>query len=98
MSNFFAPAEACNRRSVDINDGDGGGHLGARCRLHGDQVGAQQNDRIFRRAVQNLHFQIIEVSGRGPVSTHTREMKHVKRWRNCQRRTSIGLNRLWCVC
>jgi hypothetical protein len=37
MSNFFAPAEAMctsvHHRSIDINDG--GGHLGARCRLHG---------------------------------------------------------------
>ena len=28
-----------------------------------EQVRAQQNDRIFRRAVQNLHVQIIEVTG-----------------------------------
>ena len=28
-----------------------------------EQVRAQQNDRIFRRAVQNLHVQIIEVAG-----------------------------------
>ena len=56
-----------------------------------EQVRAQQleNDRIFRRAVQNLHVQIIEVTG----CAHAREMKRVKRWRNCQRRTSIGLNR-----
>jgi hypothetical protein len=57
-----------------------------------EQVRAQQNDRIFRRAVQNLHVQIIEVTGEH-ARTHTREMKRVKRWRNCQRRTSIGLNR-----
>ena len=61
-----------------------------------EQVRAQQNDRIFRRAVQNLHVQIIEVTGehaRTHARTHAREMKRVKRWRNCQRRTSIGLNR-----
>jgi hypothetical protein len=57
-----------------------------------EQVRAQQNDRIFRRAVQNLHVQIIEVTGEH-ARTHAREMKRVKRWRNCQRRTSIGLNR-----
>jgi hypothetical protein len=28
-----------------------------------EQVRAQQNGRIFRRAVQNLHVQIIEVTG-----------------------------------
>ena len=28
-----------------------------------EQVMAQQNDRIFRRAVQNLHVQISEVPG-----------------------------------
>ncbi len=28
-----------------------------------EQVRAQHNDRIFRRAVQNLHVQIIEVTG-----------------------------------
>jgi hypothetical protein len=28
-----------------------------------EQVRAQQNDRIFRRAVQKLHVQIIEVTG-----------------------------------
>ena len=28
-----------------------------------EQVRTQQNDRIFRRAVQNLHVQIIEVTG-----------------------------------
>jgi hypothetical protein len=28
-----------------------------------EQVRAQQNDRIFRRAVQNLHVQIIKVTG-----------------------------------
>ena len=28
-----------------------------------EQVRAQQTDRIFRRAVQNLHVQIIEVTG-----------------------------------
>ena len=61
-----------------------------------EQVRAQQNDRIYRRAVQNLHVQIIEVTGehaRTHARTHAREMKHVKRWRNCQRRASIGLNR-----
>ena len=61
-----------------------------------EQVRAQQTDRIFRRAVQNLHVQIIEVTGehaRTHARTHAREMKRVKRWRNCQRRTSIGLNR-----
>ena len=42
------------------------------------QVRAQQNDRIFRRAVQNLHVQIIEVAGE-----HERAMTRVKRWRNC---------------
>ena len=57
-----------------------------------EQVRAQQNDRIFRRAVQNLHVQIIEVTGQH-ARTHAREMKRVKRWRDCQRRTSIGLNR-----
>ena len=57
-----------------------------------EQVRAQQNGRIFRRAVQNLHVQIIEVTGEH-ARTHAREMKRVKRWRNCQRRTSIGLNR-----
>ena len=61
-----------------------------------EQVRAQQKDRIFRRAVQNLHVQIIEVTGehaRTHARTHAPEMKRVKRWRNCQRRTSIGLNR-----
>ena len=37
VSNFFAPAEAMctsvHHRSININDG--GGYLGARCRLHG---------------------------------------------------------------
>ncbi len=28
-----------------------------------EQVRAQQNDRIFRRAVQSMHVQIIEVTG-----------------------------------
>jgi len=54
-----------------------------------EQVRAQQNDRIFRRAVQNLHVH----RGNGRARTHAREMKRVKRWRNCQRLTSIGLNR-----
>ena len=35
-----------------------------------EQVRAQQNDRIFRRAVQNLHVQIIEVTGEH-ARTHT---------------------------
>ena len=35
------------------------------------QVRAQQNDRIFRRAVQNLHVQIIEIPGE-PTRTHAR--------------------------
>ncbi len=30
MSNFFAPAESRTCRSVDIDDGDGGGHLACR--------------------------------------------------------------------
>jgi hypothetical protein len=33
-------------------------------------VRAQQNDRIFRRAVQNLHIQIIEIAGE---HAHTRD-------------------------
>ena len=36
-----------------------------------EQVRAQQNDRIFRRAVQNLHVQIIEVTGEH-ARTHAR--------------------------
>jgi hypothetical protein len=36
-----------------------------------EQVRAQQNDRIFRRAVQNLHVQTIEVTGEH-ARTHTR--------------------------
>ena len=40
-----------------------------------EQVRAQQNDRIFRRAVQNLHVQIIEVTGE---HARTGEMKRVK--------------------
>jgi hypothetical protein len=36
-----------------------------------EQVRAQQNDRIFRRAVQNLHVQIIEVTGEH-TRTHAR--------------------------
>ena len=38
------------------------------------QVRAQQNDRIFRRAVQNLHVQIIEVTGEhARTHAHARE-------------------------
>ena len=36
-----------------------------------EQVRAQQNGRIFRRAVQNLHVQIIEVTGQH-ARTHGR--------------------------
>ena len=36
-----------------------------------EQVRAQQNDRIFRRAVQNLHVQIIEIPGEH-TRTHAR--------------------------
>ena len=36
-----------------------------------EQVRAQQNGRIFRRAVQNLHVQIIEVTGEH-ARTHAR--------------------------
>jgi hypothetical protein len=38
-----------------------------------EQVRAQQNDRIFRRAVQNLHVQIIEVTGE-----HARTHAHAR--------------------
>jgi hypothetical protein len=54
-----------------------------------EQVRAHQNDRIFRRAVQNLHVQIIEVAGEHACKREER----VKRSRNCQRKTSIGINR-----
>ncbi len=45
-----------------------------------EQLRAQQNDRIrvFRRAAQNLHVQIIEVTGQH-ARTHAREVKRVKR-------------------
>jgi len=79
MSNYFAPAKAST-----VNDGNGGGHLGARCRLR------KQSDRSFWRDVQNMHLQIIELAGEHSL---TRTMKSVKRWRNCQRKRSIGLNR-----
>jgi hypothetical protein len=36
-----------------------------------EQVRAQQIDRIFRRAVQNLHVQIVEVTGK-QTRTHGR--------------------------
>ena len=50
---------------------------------------AQQNEWIFRRAVQDLHVQII-----GVVGEHAREREErVKRSRNCQLMTSIEINR-----
>ena len=58
-----------HRRSIDINDG--GGHLATAVGYTAEQVRAQQNDRIYRRAVQNLHVQIIEVTGEH-ARTHAR--------------------------
>ena len=96
MSSFFAPAEVCvqactAKASTSTMATSGGGHLGARCRHTEEQVRAQQNDWIFRRAVQDLHVQIIEVAGEH-ARTGERE-ERVKRSRNCQRKTSIGINR-----
>jgi hypothetical protein len=58
-----------HHRSIDINDG--GGHLATAVGYTVEQVRAQQNDRIYRRAVQNLHVQIIEVTGEH-ARTHAR--------------------------
>ena len=78
-----------HHRSIDINDG--GGHLGARCRLHGGagEGTAKRPDLPPSRPepARSDH------RGNGRARTHAREMKRVKRWRDCQRRTSIGLNR-----
>jgi hypothetical protein len=87
MSNYFAPAKA-STSTMAMEAATSAPAVFYTV----EQVWAQQTDRIFRRAVQNLHVQIIEVTGEH-ARTHTREMKRVKRWRNCQRRTSIGLDR-----
>ena len=58
MSNFFAPAKA-STSMMAMEAATSAPAVG----YTEQQVRAQQNDRIFRRAVQNLHVQIIEVTG-----------------------------------
>ena len=62
---------SAHHRSIDINDGVATSAPAVGYTV--EQLRAQQNDRIFRRAVQNLHAQIIEVTGEH-ARTHAREM------------------------
>jgi hypothetical protein len=72
MSNFFAAkrcVQACTTEA-STSTMEAATSAPAVCYTV-EQVRAQQNDRIFRRAVQNLHVQIIEVTGEH-ARTHAR--------------------------
>ena len=74
MSNFFAPAKAMCTQACTAEASTSTMEAATSAPAVGytvEQVRAQQNDRIFRRAVQNLHVQIIEVTGEH-ARTHAR--------------------------
>jgi hypothetical protein len=56
-----------------------------------EQVRARQSDRSFRRHVQNVHLQIIELAGEHPRS-HT-QAEECEAPAKRQQKRSIGLNR-----
>jgi hypothetical protein len=60
MSNYFAPAKASTSTMAPISAPAVGYTV--------EQVRAQQSDRSFRRHVQNVHLQIIELAGEHSVS------------------------------
>ena len=64
MSNFFAAKRCVQARTTEASTSTMEAATSAPAVGYTvEQVRAQQNDRIFRRAVQNLHVQIIEVTG-----------------------------------
>ena len=65
MSNYFAPAKA-STSTMAMEAATSAPAVGYTV----EQVRAQQSDRSFRRDVQNVHLQIIELAGEHPRS-HT---------------------------
>ena len=64
MSNFFAAKRCVQARTTEASTSTMEAATSAPAVGYTvEQVRAQQNGRIFRRAVQNLHVQIIEVTG-----------------------------------
>ena len=63
MSNYFAPAKA-STSTMAMEAATSAPAVGYTV----EQVRAQQSDRSFRRDVQNVHLQIIELAGEHPRS------------------------------
>ena len=86
MSNYFAPAKA-STSTMAMEAATSAPAVGYTV----EQVRAQQSDRSFRRHVQNVHLQIIELAGEHPRS-HTQAEECEAPAKRKQKR-SIGLNR-----
>jgi hypothetical protein len=86
MSNYFAPAKA-STSTMAMEAATSAPAVGYTV----EQVRAQQSDRSFRRDVQNVHLQIIELAGEHPRS-HT-QAEECEAPAKRQQKRSIGLNR-----
>ena len=86
MSNYFAPAKA-STSTMAMEAATSAPAVGYTVQ----QVRAQQSDRSFRRHVQNVHLQIIELAGEHPRS-HT-QAEECEAPAKRQQKRSIGLNR-----
>ena len=86
MSNYFAPAKA-STSTMAMEAATSAPAVGYTV----EQVRARQSDRSFRRHVQNVHLQIIELAGEHPRS-HT-QAEECEAPAKRQQKRSIGLNR-----